>query len=766
MRLRQLAGLLVPGVDDHEERTLSWYRVYGDLFALLCDDSAILNFGWGDPDGPVDLLEAQKEMVRQVTALLEGETWLDVGCGLGGPAMLLAREQGRRLTGININPEQVEACRQRAREDGVEVDFVLGDAQRLPFSEEAFDGVYTIESPLHYPDKQAFLDSAFRVLRPGGGFALCDIVRAPKGTGLADSVGMEVWRWLYACPPLWSASDWAQGLRRAGFMDVDVRDVTRETLGLIPHWLERMDRIGPEVRRRYPPGVFRGARRLLAELGERLERVPIGYALLTARKPGAIELRGEPFQVHVGDLRDALELLSERPGLAELEDLETEVRGMLGLGYRRRVLEAGEVLFERRAPTDAVYLVMEGSLDEWGPWQRLAVRRPGQLVGELAVLAEDSRHTTQGLARERSEVLELPAGAFRQLACGPSGLGRALLQELAIHGNRYADTTIDQDRLSESQWFPGHRAFVVPGPYSGKAELLQVFCHLPADGFERLLPPGVRLNPAAPWCLLTMSRYPWFHATHAAEDVRMRYSETAVQVPVLVGLKPCLMQAYLYTDQAMALFAGREIYGFPKMEATTTIDHDIGRGLLRAAGQDLMTLRFEARRWDELEPDVRGELLDLFLPEELLGSLVGELLQLADEAELARWLKKLPEPMRTVPATAWKRVFSPATRLEGPGPFPWTRDTFQVDGMAGFDFVIEDVEDLELVELLEGAEGFRLSEHFIQHELKPLTRLALRSTLRLRLEPGEVLSDYVAKPPRKKADLAKLAWGPRAWSAS
>ena len=765
MKLRQLAGLVVPGLDDHEERTLSWYRVYGDMFALLCDDSAILNFGWGDPAGEVDLLEAQKEMVRQVTAGLEGDEWLDVGCGLGGPAMLLAAERDKQLTAVNINPEQIEACRERATRDGSPVHFILGDAQELPFAPETFDGLYTIESPLHYPDKQAFLDSAFKVLKPGASFALCDIVRAPKGTGLADSVGMEVWRWLYACPPLWSASDWAQGLQRAGFYDIDVRDVTQETLGLIPHWLEKMDAVGPQVRRRYPPGVFRGARRLLSELGERLDRLPIGYSLITARVPGAVVLQGEPFRPHAGDVSDVVGLLSKRPGFEDLgaAELETEVRGMLGLGYERRIYESGEELFKRKGASDDVYLVLTGSVDEWGSWQRLAVRHPGQLIGELAVLAPGARHRTTGLARERTEVLRMPADAFRQLVRGHARIGQLLLQELASHANDYAEGAIDLARAQERQWFPGHRAFVVPGPYTGEVEMVQVFCRLPEDGFERLLPPGVRLNPAAPWCLVTLAHYPWFHSTNVAEKIRMTYAETAVQVPVLVGVKPCLLQAYLFTDQAMALFAGREVYGFPKMEATTTLDRDIGRALLRGAGRNLLEVRFDARRWDELEPDLRSELLDLLLPEELVGAVLGEVLQLADEAEIIRWFAKLPEPLRTIPGAAWKRVFSPATELTGPGPFEWTRETFQVDGVAGFDFVIEDIEDIGVVELREGVEGFRLDEQFIDHGLEPLTRLALHTRMRMRLDPGSVLSDYVAKPPRKKADKAKLAWGPAAW---
>lgn len=284
-QLRGLAGLLIPGLDAHEARTLGWYHVYGEMFRLLCEDSGFLDFGWSEDPNTPDLLGAQHEMVRQVTASLEGGPWLDVGCGEGGPACLIAEEKELSVTGLNINAEQVAMCTERASRLGASATFVEGNAQDMPLESGTFSGVYTIESPLHYPDKEAFLREVSRVLKPGGRFALCDIVRVPRDINLGQAMGVELGRWLYACPPLWSAADWAEGMRSVGLEQVEIMDCTRQTLGLTPAWIQQLDSVKGEIRKRYPPGVYMGARRILVELSSRLDSLPIGYTLVTARKP-------------------------------------------------------------------------------------------------------------------------------------------------------------------------------------------------------------------------------------------------------------------------------------------------------------------------------------------------------------------------------------------------------------------------------------------------------------------------------------------------
>ncbi len=97
---------------------------------------------------------------------------LDVGCGVGGPALNIATHSGAHITGVNIVERQLDIARQRAADKGLtdQVRFVLGDAMHMDFPDQAFDAVYLFEAGCHMPDKPKFYRECARVLRPGGVF--------------------------------------------------------------------------------------------------------------------------------------------------------------------------------------------------------------------------------------------------------------------------------------------------------------------------------------------------------------------------------------------------------------------------------------------------------------------------------------------------------------------------------------------------------------------------------------------------------------------
>ena len=102
-----------------------------------------------------------------------GARILDVGCGRGGACALLAREtKAARVVGLDRCVEGVETCRQNVREARVE--FVVGDAQALPFGDGSFERVLNLESAHGYPDRRAFFREVHRVLVPGGRFCYAD----------------------------------------------------------------------------------------------------------------------------------------------------------------------------------------------------------------------------------------------------------------------------------------------------------------------------------------------------------------------------------------------------------------------------------------------------------------------------------------------------------------------------------------------------------------------------------------------------------------
>jgi len=112
-----------------------------------------------------------------------GDHILDIGCGVGGPARYLADRFGCRVTGLDITESFLDAAARLTDLVGIadRVDFRLGDGVHLPFDDGAFDGAYALHVTMNVADRAGFFGEAFRVLRPGGFFALTEHGMGPAG---------------------------------------------------------------------------------------------------------------------------------------------------------------------------------------------------------------------------------------------------------------------------------------------------------------------------------------------------------------------------------------------------------------------------------------------------------------------------------------------------------------------------------------------------------------------------------------------------------
>lgn len=97
---------------------------------------------------------------------------LDVGCGTGPVIELLAKKYPKKhFVGLDITPAMIEVAQSKRLSNA---DFLVGDAENLPFGDESFDAVLCSNSFHHYPNPGAFLREAYRVLRPSGKLILRD----------------------------------------------------------------------------------------------------------------------------------------------------------------------------------------------------------------------------------------------------------------------------------------------------------------------------------------------------------------------------------------------------------------------------------------------------------------------------------------------------------------------------------------------------------------------------------------------------------------
>lgn len=97
----------------------------------------------------------------------EGMSVLDVAAGTGN-ASLPAAARGAQVTASDLTPELLDAGRARAEAQGLTLDWVVADAERLPFEDASFDVVMSSIGAMFAPHHQAVADELVRVCRPGG----------------------------------------------------------------------------------------------------------------------------------------------------------------------------------------------------------------------------------------------------------------------------------------------------------------------------------------------------------------------------------------------------------------------------------------------------------------------------------------------------------------------------------------------------------------------------------------------------------------------
>jgi tocopherol O-methyltransferase len=131
-----------------------------------------------------DRRQAQIELIEEMlnwAGVKQAEKILDVGCGIGGSSLYLAQKFNARAVGITLSPVQASRATERAREAGLanEVQFQVADALEMPFADDSFDLVWSMESGEHMPDKEKFLQECYRVLKVGGTFLMATWCHRP-----------------------------------------------------------------------------------------------------------------------------------------------------------------------------------------------------------------------------------------------------------------------------------------------------------------------------------------------------------------------------------------------------------------------------------------------------------------------------------------------------------------------------------------------------------------------------------------------------------
>jgi SAM-dependent methyltransferase len=119
-----------------------------------------------------DYIRHVGEHLVESTGVDPGARVLDVACGTGNAAIPAARAGGD-VTGLDITPELLEGGRRKASDAGVEVEWVEGDAEDLPFGDASFDRVFSTFGHMFAPRHRQTADEMARVCGEGGVIGIC-----------------------------------------------------------------------------------------------------------------------------------------------------------------------------------------------------------------------------------------------------------------------------------------------------------------------------------------------------------------------------------------------------------------------------------------------------------------------------------------------------------------------------------------------------------------------------------------------------------------
>ena len=194
-------------------------QVFGDgLYSAaerdeLPDEAKLASLGCGNPTA--------------VAELHEGEAVLDLGSGGGIDVLLSARRVGPsgKAYGVDMTDEMLELAQENKRRAGIEnAEFLRGTIEDVPLPDASVDVVISNCVINLSADKSRVFREAARVLRPGGRFAVSDIVADPD---MDETTRNDMEQWAGCIAGALTERDFRAGLEAAGLAEVEIRETHR-----------------------------------------------------------------------------------------------------------------------------------------------------------------------------------------------------------------------------------------------------------------------------------------------------------------------------------------------------------------------------------------------------------------------------------------------------------------------------------------------------------------------------------------------------------
>ena len=183
----------------------------------------------GEADAPEAAINASLGcgVPTAVADLHDGETVLDLGSGAGADVLISARRVAPtgRAIGLDMTDEMLELARANAAEAGVEnVEFVKGYLEDMPLGNESVDVVISNCVINLSGDKPRVLREAARLLRPGGRFAVSDVIADPE---MDEATRTDMAAWTGCVAGALTEEEFRSALTSAGLDAIEIRETHR-----------------------------------------------------------------------------------------------------------------------------------------------------------------------------------------------------------------------------------------------------------------------------------------------------------------------------------------------------------------------------------------------------------------------------------------------------------------------------------------------------------------------------------------------------------
>ena len=178
---------------------------------------------------------------------------LDVGCGIGNPACVLAERYGCRVTGISTSRSGVEGARRRAQERGCSdrVSFSIADGMNNGLPDASFDRVWVLEASHLMPRKDVLLAECARVLQPGGLVVLCDVILGrdlPLAEVLSRAQDFIHLHYAFGRAKMETLDTYRRLGEHAGLHATKLMDISDQMFPTFAHWRSRLESHREDVR--------------------------------------------------------------------------------------------------------------------------------------------------------------------------------------------------------------------------------------------------------------------------------------------------------------------------------------------------------------------------------------------------------------------------------------------------------------------------------------------------------------------------------------